>query len=203
MSTLKGPYFINNLANGQINVDTTSDAVVSSPEAAVVCGYITFPRHITGLPLLQWLIMPVADPGPWPKYYIAPAPCSIQAQTVNQVNDSLFVVTGAQPDVWFIFPLKPQLPNVYAYVSWHTVSTRLTTLCLTRIFRRPKLEAHYWLLKSSDPGTQVGTYRASHTWYSHQFKVSVVREDAGKFIADYGVNIPENCRWEITPVIPD
>lgn len=70
---------------------------------------------------LQWVIEPVPNPGPWPLYKIfLPKQNSLLQsglRPANEVKDSLWVVDGFQPDHWFIFPLKPQEPNVYAYVS--------------------------------------------------------------------------------------
>ena len=104
---------------------------------------------------LQWIIEPVPEPGPWPLYKIFLAkpndhlqsgnpvkensPLSLGLKPANEVKESLYVVDGLQPDHWFIFPLKPQEPNVYAYVSWRVVTTR--TRCSQPYFDQDLQEA--------------------------------------------------------------
>ena len=152
-------------------------SVILYPELYVVINLSLVDSDLTISLSLQWVIEPVPDPGPWPLYkiFLGPVNPDLQSGTqanenisqglglkpANEVKEALYIVNGIQPDYWYIFPLKPQEPNIYASVSWHVVTTKpnvLTRLSLTRIFRRPQLEAHYWLLPSPNHGTQVEIY---------------------------------------------
>ena len=167
MTTLKGFYFIKNLANGTINAEPHAQRpnpvgirIVSDPVSAVVCGlYLSSVDSDLKTSLaLQWVIEPVPDPGPWPLYkiFLAPANLHLPVQggtqanenisqglglkPANEVKEALYVVNGIQPDYWYIFPLKPQEPNIYASVSWHVVTTK-TECAYTPVFDQDLQEA--------------------------------------------------------------